>query len=346
MGLFHNRTTDGTKKQVPVWFMRQAGRYHQHYQNIKKNSDFMTMCKNPELAEQITLGPIEEFDFDAAILFSDLLFPLEHLSMGLNYHQGPPKLEFHLEEISDLEKLKVKSTAKDFFNFQALACQRLLKSLPQNKSLLGFVGAPFTLYTYAVEGGHSGNLIRAKKGLRNGLFEGFCERLLTHLLEEMMVQAEAGCEAICLFDTAAGELDFNDYKNYIIPKIKYLTQAFKKQHPNTKIIYYSKYTHIHYLQALEDQNIDVLGIDWRVSLVDALKTLSKDYIIQGNLDPVSLHYPWEVLEKKWLEIWSQVQSSQVNPDRWICGLGHGVLQHTPESNVKKSVEFIHQHFRY
>ncbi len=347
MGLFNDRLKNSDNRtQVPVWFMRQAGRYHQHYQNIKKDSDFMTMCKNPELAKKITHGPIDEFDFDAAILFSDLLFPLEHLSMGLNYLQGPPKLEFHLNSKEDLKKLKEKTPALEFYNFQKQACQLLRESLPQHKSLLGFVGAPFTLYTYAVEGSHSGNLVTAKKGLTDGLFNGFVEMLLPNLLDEMRVQALGGADAICLFDTAAGELSLHDYKKYVIPEIKKITKTFKSEFKDKKIIYYSKHTQIPFLHALEDENIDVLGIDWRVSLSQALKELSSNYMIQGNIDPVALHMSWEELEVRWLDVWREVQESGVSPDRWICGLGHGVLQHTPEINVKKSVEFIHNNFTY
>jgi uroporphyrinogen decarboxylase len=114
MGLFNDRD----KGQVPVWFMRQAGRYHDHYQNIKKNHSFMEMCKDSTLAEEITLGPIEEFNFDAAILFSDLLFPLEQLNLGLTYVNGPPELSFHLKEKKDFEKIKVLAPATEFYQFK------------------------------------------------------------------------------------------------------------------------------------------------------------------------------------------------------------------------------------
>jgi uroporphyrinogen decarboxylase len=179
MGLFNDRTIfKNGKTAVPVWFMRQAGRYHDHYQNIKKNSDFMTMCKNPELATEITMGPISEFGFDAAILFSDLLFPLEQMGMGLSYESGPPQLSFKLETPEHLRKLHLINSAEEFFGFQKRALELLKNRLPNNKTLLGFVGGPFTLYTYAVEGSHSGNLISSKKGLYDGRFHGFMEILM------------------------------------------------------------------------------------------------------------------------------------------------------------------------
>lgn len=333
------------KEQVPVWFMRQAGRYHNHYQNIKKDSDFMTMCKNPKLACEVTMGPIEEFNFDAAILFSDLLFPLEQMGLGLTYAPGP-KLERHLQTPDDVRGLKMKEAAESFYAFQGEACSLLREALPKSTTLLGFVGAPFTLYTYAVDGGHSGNLISPKQGFYDGRWQGFCELLFENLLTEMRVQAQGGAEAICLFDTAAGECTFEDFKTYLIPEIKKITKAFKKENPTKKIIYYSKMSHLKYLQAIEDENIDVLGVDWRMDLGGALNSLGKDYMIQGNLDPAHLHLPWNLLETKWMELWRGLEDSNAPLDRWICGLGHGVLQKTPEENVRKSVEFIHENFLY
>jgi uroporphyrinogen decarboxylase len=345
MGLFNDRQkTNENKTQVPVWFMRQAGRYHSHYQNIKKDSDFMSMCKNPKLACDITMGPINDFNFDAAILFSDLLFPLEQLGLGLTYNPGP-LLKFKLEESSDLLKLKLIQNSRDYYGFQKEATKLLRAELPKSKTLLGFVGAPWTLYTYAVEGSHAGNLTSSKLGFYDGRWSGFCELLLPELLTEMSLQAEGGADAICLFDTAVGELTFNDFKEFILPTLRKTTSEFKKIHPNKKIVYYSKLTHMNYLQEIQDDNIDVLGIDWRMSLSDALKTLGNDYMIQGNFDPSYLHYDWALIEKKLEQFWEPLKNLN-NLDRWICGLGHGVLQQTPEINVRKMVEYVHKNFVY
>ena len=141
--IFENRLQENGKTRVPVWFMRQAGRYHDHYQNLKKSYDFMTLCKEPKLACEVTMGPIEEFDFDAAILFSDLLFPLEQLGMDLVYNPGP-KLGSKLEKLEDLKKLN-QNPDQNFYNFQKEACTLLKQTLPKEKTRLGFVGAPFTL---------------------------------------------------------------------------------------------------------------------------------------------------------------------------------------------------------
>lgn len=335
MGIFENRGNT-----LPVWFMRQAGRYHSHYQNIKKNSDFMTMCKNPELACEVTLGPIQDFGFNAAILFSDLLFPLEQLGMGLSYLSGPPTLEWHLHSPADLKKLSVKTPGEQFYDFQGKACKLLRERLPKDVTLLGFVGAPFTLYTYAVEGSHAGNLVSAKQGLFDGRFEGFCNVLLPEVLKEMIVQAEGGADAIALFDTAAGELCVADYKEFIVPKITLLLKQFKAKCPNKKIIYYSKHTQASFIQALDLTNIDVVGVDWRCDLVEIQKLLPKDKYIQGNLDPAWLHLPWEILEKKAANYYADLKNRGLDFNRWIAGLGHGVLIQTPESNVRNVVKLI------
>ncbi|MBI2520996.1 MAG: uroporphyrinogen decarboxylase [Bdellovibrio sp.] len=344
MGLFQNRPTVQGKKVVPVWFMRQAGRYHSHYQNIKKDSNFMQMCKDPNLACEITMGPIMDFDFDAAILFSDLLFPLERLGMGLSYESGPPTLEHHLHGPDDLKKLH---TQKNFtYDFQGEATKNIRKALPPSKDLLGFTGAPFTLYAYACEGAHSGGLIHAKQGLYSGLYERFLELIEAEIIEQLSIQAAAGADALCLFDTAAGELTLDDYQRFSIPSIRRVAQALKKKFPSTRIIYYSKQTHLNYLQLIESKDIDVLGIDWRVNLRDALSLLGKDYYIQGNLDPAYLFLPWPILQQKLEGIFKLAIESKCGADKWIMGLGHGVMQKTPESNVKNAVKYIHENFLY
>ncbi len=335
MNIFEDR-----KDFRPVWFMRQAGRYHSHYQAIKKNSDFMTMCKNPELACEVTLGPIQDFGFNAAILFSDLLFPLEQLGMGLSYHSGPPTLEWHLENIEDTKKLKVIAPGKEFYKFQGDACKLLKEKLPKECTLLGFVGAPFTLYTYAVEGSHSGNLVSAKKGLYDGRFKAFVEILLPELLQEMMVQASSGADAVALFDTAAGELCASDFKELIVPVLTQLLKEFKSKFPNTKIIYYSKHTQASHIKCLDLNYIDVIGVDWRCDLVEIQALLPKHVFIQGNLDPAWLHLPTDLLEKKAKAYYEDLRIRGLDFKRWIAGLGHGVLIQTPEENVRKLVKII------
>jgi uroporphyrinogen decarboxylase len=342
--IFNNRRQTNGKTHVPVWFMRQAGRYHDHYQDMKTRNTFMELCKTPKLACEVTMGPINEFDFDAAILFSDLLFPLEQLGMDLIYNPGP-KLGFKISSMKEIDKLN-KNPDISFFDFQKRACEELKVSLPSSKTLLGFVGAPFTLYAYAVEGAHAGSLVSSKTGLYDGRFESFCELLLPNVLHEMKVQAEGGADAVCIFDTAVGEITVKDYKNIVLPKIHFLTREFKKSHPNTKIIYYSRNTHLNHLREIQDKNIDVLGVDWRHNLGEVLNEFSNQYFIQGNFDPCWLHLPWDQLKENLDIFYKEIIDQKADLSKWICGLGHGVLQHTPQMNVKKAIDHIHTNFIY
>lgn len=338
MGLFTDR-----QKKIPVWFMRQAGRYHAHYQALRRKHSFMDLCKKPELACEVTMGPIDDFKFDAAILFSDLLFPLEYLGMGLSYEQGPPTLELHLKTKEDFKNLLPQGQAESFFHFQKEAVQQLKKKLPQDKSLLGFVGAPFTLYTYATEGSHKEGLHLSKRGLYEGRFDLFLRELLSPLLVEMNLQAQGGADALCLFDTAVGELSPSDFEKYILPSLALICQSFKKENPNKRLVYYSKNTGLAHLRLLRSiPEIDVLGIDWKNNLRATLDEFGDKFFIQGNIDPDWLFLPWEELEKRLQTLWSEMKGSP-NLHHWIFGLGHGVLPQTPEENVRRTVQWVHDH---
>lgn len=341
MGLFENR-----QGKIPVWFMRQAGRYHAHYQALRQKHSFMELCKNPKLACEVTLGPIQDFNFDAAILFSDLLFPLEYLGMGLSYEQGPPTLELKIQSKNDIEKLKMLGDVHQYFSFQKEALQLLKKRLPADTTLLGFVGAPFTLYAYASEGSHKDGLHHSKRGLYDGRFDLFLEKLLPVLEAEMEEQAKGGADAVCLFDTAVGELSPQDFQKYIIPSLSRLTKNIKSKFPNQRIVYYSKNTQKAHLRLIASiAEIDVMGIDWKNDLSETLREFGSRLFIQGNIDPDWLFLPWPKLEKRLNELWNHMHTTP-HLSHWIFGLGHGVLPQTPEENVKKSVAWIHEHCRY
>lgn len=353
MRLFNERKKVNGKTQVPVWFMRQAGRYHSHYQAIRKQSNFMEMCKDEKLATEITMGPIRDFRFDAAILFSDLLFPLENLNLGLSYESGPPTLELKLSSPEDLTRLKNLVPAESYYQFQAKALTLLRAQLDKEEgpdlTLLGFVGGPFTLYAYAVEGSHSGALVSSKTGLHDGRYSGLMKKLLPEVVTQMKVQAAGGASAICVLDTAAGELCHADFKEFLLPELKNLVAEFKKDYPNVPVIYYSKMTHMHYLESTAKSLgnlVTGLGVDWRMDLGLALNTFGKDYYIQGNIDPSWLHLPWSVLEKNLNNLWDGLQKQSIPNHRWIMGLGHGVVIQTPEENVRNAVKLVHERFVY
>lgn len=331
-------------KKLPIWFMRQAGRYHSHYQLLRSGHDFETLCKNPKLACQVTLGPIEDFGFDAAILFSDLLFPLEYLGLGLTYRNGPPELATKLDSIKKIHHLIPIGNLNHFFDFQKLALEQIHTALKEKYpmvSLLGFVGSPWTLFAYAVEGQHAGNLTQSKLGLVDGRFDLFCEQMVSILIKNIQTQIDGKAECVCIFDTAAGELDPQTYFQYVYPKVEKILKQTKQQNPHIKIHFYAKNVTLEFFQHLNPELIDIIGVDWRMDMVAALNTLGSKFFIQGNIDPSLLFWPWSELEKKVKVELEKVKNSP-NTHRWIFSLGHGVLPKTPVENVKKLLSYARE----
>jgi uroporphyrinogen decarboxylase len=322
----------------PVWFMRQAGRYHSHYQKLRAENSFIDLCKKPELACEVTYGPLNDFGFDAGILFSDLLFPLEAMGMGLRYDEGP-KLDFHLRSGADVARLSSGAALAKHMEFQAEALRLIRARMPAEKGLIGFVGAPLTLYFYAVEGSHQ-NLDRnqsssAVSGLTDGRYDSFCTHLLDLLAENMAMQARAGADCVAMFDTCAGELAPSEYRSAAVPALRAVLLRFKEMHPNVPVIYYSKNTGPEHWAALRGLPIQCLGIDWNHDLATVLRDWSADFAIQGNIDPHWLFLEPVELERRLREVFARVLALPKELRRgWICGLGHGVLPKTPESNVR------------
>ena len=321
-------------RRPPLWFMRQAGRYHRHYQALRARHDFIALCKQPELAAAVTMGPIEDFDFDAAILFSDLLFPLEAMGMGLSYEPGP-KLAWHLHTLSDLARLRGGAAAAQHMQFQAEALRLLRPRLARDKALIGFVGAPFTLYAYAAAGSHEGFTRQGPAGLEDGRYAGFCERLLELLAANMALQAEAGADCVALFDTAAGALDPAQFARHVAGPLAQLLTLFRRSCPATPLIYYSRDTGPAHWRALAGLDLQCLGVDWRHDLADTLKAQTPHWCVQGNVDPEWLLLPAAELETRVRQVFTRVAALPAAARAgWVCGLGHGVLQNTPEDNVR------------
>jgi len=341
--LYSNAVARKNLGRPPVWFMRQAGRYHSHYQNLKRTHSFMDLCKVPELAAETTFGPIRDFDFDAAILFSDLLFPLEVLGMGLEYTPGP-KLGWHLREKADLSKLNARNRSVsemiEDLSYQGKALQLIRAGLAPSKSLLGFVGGPLTLFYYAVEGSHQGSLSLAKSGLTDGSYDGFFKVLAPLLIENMCLQARNGADAVAVMDTCAGEVEPALYREVVIPTLREVLIQFRRQHPNTPVVYYSKGTGPWHWQHLEGLPFECLGIDWHPNLSDVLNEFGSRWAIQGNFDPNLMLLPEQACMReieRFFEPILKLPSSKLSG--WICGLGHGVLQWTPEQNVRNFLKY-------
>lgn len=320
----------------PVWMMRQAGRYHGHYQALRKEHSFVDLCKKPKLAAETALGPIEDFDFDVSILFSDLLFPLEAIGLGLTYEPGP-KMGWHLSEVADFKKLHGVDQALQGLLFQKEAVKETRKVLPDHKSLIGFVGSPWTLFVYAVGGSHKGTLTSVKKRL--SLFAPFCELMVPLLKKNIALQLEGGVEAVMLFDTAAGELAPEDYKSLVQPHIEELLQAYP-----SRLGYYSKHTQAAHVGGLaKNPNLAGMGFDHRWDLTSRFG--STHGFVQGNFDQTLLFCDADEFKKRfdqYLQPFLALKPEQRKG--WVCGLGHGVLPETPNDNVRHFVKRVREVF--
>ena len=330
---FQNALNRTPQAVPPIWFMRQAGRYHQHYQALRARHTFMELCKNPELAAQVALGPVEEFDFDVSILFSDILFPLEALGMGLDYTDHGPQLGFKLTS-STIANLGPVDKAVEFMKFQKEAVKATRAVLPSNKSLIGFIGGPWTLFVYAVEGSHAGSLIQSKTLIN--LFPVFLNKMYPLLKENIRLQFEGGAEVVMIFDTAAGEVSPLFFKEWIQPVLKQLSQDYPG-----KLGYYSKGTQ----PAFFDKSFTSLpwagqGFDHRCFLPESFKIQSKGFV-QGNFDQSLLFMDESQFQKSLRNFLAPMKEMSLEQRAgWVCGLGHGVLPKTPEKNVKIFVDTV------
>ncbi|MBK9039860.1 MAG: uroporphyrinogen decarboxylase [Bdellovibrionales bacterium] len=322
----------------PIWMMRQAGRYHSHYQKLKEKYSFMELCKIPELAAETAMGPIEDFDFDISILFSDLLFPLEALGMGLTYSPGP-QLEWRLSE-KTIGKLLPVDDAIGAMEFQREALRATRARLPSDKSLIGFVGGPWTLFGYAVEGSHKGGLGEAKSLWH--LFPRFNEIILSFLEKNIELQLDGGAEVVMVLDTAAGELSPFLFSQGVAPGIISLAKRFPGQ-----LGYYSHHTQkAHLLPILESEvTLAGFGFDHRWEL-SSLFGLSQIGFIQGNFDQSLLFSRSDCFSKRLDEFLAPfLEMSPEMRAGWVCGLGHGILPATPEENVREFVRRVREVFK-
>lgn len=331
--LFQNALQKIPQKVPPIWFMRQAGRYHSHYQKLRSRNSFMDLCKKPELAAEVALGPVEDFDFDVSILFSDILFPLEAMGMGLQYTDHGPKLGFKLSE-DTIDRLTEADKSIHHLAFQKQAVLATRALLPTNKSLIGFIGGPWTLFGYATEGSHKGGLTEAKRNI--GLLNRFSEKLLPLLELNIQLQLDGGAEMVMIFDTAAGEVSPSCFKKWIQPMLMRLIHRFPK-----KLGYYSKSTMpIFFDTEFTEASWAGMGFDHRWRIQDCF-SIYKDGFIQGNFDQSLLFLDSNQFKIEISEFLKPMV--ELSPDErtgWVCGLGHGVLPKTPENNVREFVNTV------
>jgi uroporphyrinogen decarboxylase len=323
---------------TPVWLMRQAGRYLPEYQAVRANVDFLILCKTPELAAKVTLQPVDILGVDAAILFSDILIPVEAMGMRLAFSdkQGPILSE-PIRNKSAVERLIIPDTEEDM-PFIIKTIKILKKELENKVPLIGFSGAPFTLATYMIEGGTSKNFLHTKKIMfqHSWVFSYLMEKLTATVTSYLSAQIKAGAQAVHLFDTWAGMLAPPDYKEFVLPYVKKAISELKKE--GVPIIYFTNDC-AGILKEIKKSGADVIGVDWRIDIGDAITRLGKKVVIQGNLDPCALFLPKEKLEEKIKDILWKGEAAKGH----IFNLGHGILPETPVENVITMVEAVHKY---
>jgi len=323
-------------KYTPIWLMRQAGRYMKEYRTLRKKYSFLEMCKNPELAAEVTLLPIEKFKVDAAIIFSDILIPLEPMGVEFEFTKGEgPVFRHPIREIEEIEKLKVIEPEEEI-SFLMRAIQIVRRELGGKIPLIGFSGAPFTLASYLIEGGHSKNYILTKGLMYQNRYawDALMEKISEVLVRYLNAQIRAGVQALQLFDSWAGCLSPNDYEEYVLP---YSKKIIGRVDSSVPLIHFAT-TSSTLLEKMKQAGGNVIGVDWRVNLGEAWARLGYDVAIQGNLDPVILLGSVDLIEKEVKRILNEAGSRPGH----IFNLGHGILPNTPVENVAALVDMVHR----
>jgi uroporphyrinogen decarboxylase len=321
---------------TPVWIMRQAGRYLPEYQAVRAEVDFLTLCKTPELAAKVTMQPVERLGVDAAILFSDILVVPEAMGMRLEFaDKGGPVLGDPVRTKSAVDRLTIPDTEDSMpFVIDAIKILRSELKVP----LIGFSGAPFTLATYMIEGGGSKTFLHTKKMMfqNPGLFHLLMDKITLSVAAYLSSQIRAGAQAVQLFDTWAGALAPEDYKEFVLPYVKRTFSELRKE--GVPMIYFVNECAA-LLKEIKKTGADVIGVDWRIDLKQAIRSLGKKVAVQGNLDPCALFLPREQLEDKVKDILAKGEFARGH----IFNLGHGILPESPVENAIALVEAVHRY---
>ena len=326
---------------TPVWFMRQAGRYMAEYRALREKYGILDIIRTPEIAVEVTLQPINAFDIDAAIIFADILPPLVGMGLDLSFVKGEgPLLHNPVRSPADIENLRVPSAEENLpFTLEAIRLARA--ELEGRVPLIGFSGAPFTLASYAIEGGSSRNYTYAK-GLmyeHPAAWHKLMDKLTQVVSDYLVAQAEAGAQALQLFDSWAGALAPADYREYVLPYNKRVVETV--QATGVPLINFSTGT-AGMLDVVAEAGGDVLGVDWRIDLERVWDNVGNGvgYYkgLQGNLDPVALLAPQPELFRRADAVLRQAAGRPGH----IFNLGHGILPMTPVENVAALTDYVHQ----
>jgi uroporphyrinogen decarboxylase len=329
---------------TPIWIMRQAGRYLPEYRAVRGKADFLTMCKTPELAAEVTLQPVDILKVDAAILFSDILIPCEAMGQGLDFHEGKgPLLSPAVRDADSVKNLSVPDP-EESMKFVTDAIRLLRKELSGRVPLIGFAGAPFTTATYMIEGGTSKNFLNTKMMIFQNpeLYKSFMDKVTATITEYLKAQIAAGAQAVQIFDTWGGVFSPDDFREYALAYvqriIKDLKDWMKKEQDETVPVIYFVGETGGLLEEIKTSGADVFGVDWRIHLDDAIRRLGGDVVVQGNLDPLSMFLPASRIEERVKDVLNRASSARGH----IFNLGHGVVPQTPPENVIALVEMVHR----
>ncbi len=322
---------------TPVWFMRQAGRYMAEYRAVRKKHSLIEICKKPAIAAEVTITAAEALGVDAAIIFADLLLPLE--VMGLDFHflagEGPV-IQKPLRTKSDVGKLRTDRAAE--LGYVAEAIREVVKHFGSKLPVIGFCGAPFTLASYMIEGGGSRNYVETKKMMYRspGAWDELMRKLVAVPSEYSAEQERAGADVLQIFDSWVGCLSVEDYRRYVLP---YATELVHNlQRTEAPIIYFGTDTAT-LLRSMKETGAEVIGLDWRIPLDEGWASLSHRGAVQGNLDPVLLFAEWNELKSRAQDILDRANGRPGH----IFNLGHGIMPETPVDNVRDLARFVHEH---
>lgn len=323
--------------RVPIWLMRQAGRYMAEYQAVRAKIGFLELCKTPKLAAEVMLTAVDRLGVDAAIIFSDLLPMLEPMGLDLEFPpEGGPKILNPVREAADVKRIsELKSLNRLGFVMETVRLTRA--GLDERLPLIGFAGAPFTLACYAIEGGtsknfsHTKRLMYADPSAWNALLELMARAVSRYLIG----QIEAGAQAVQLFDSWVGCLSPDDYRQYALPH----TQSVIESLPAGVPVVHFAAGNPALLPLISQAGGSVIGVDWRIDIEEAWETVGREKAVQGNLDPaVLLSDPQTIRRRAW-EILDTVNDRPGH----IFNLGHGVLPQTPVENAIALVEAVHEY---
>jgi uroporphyrinogen decarboxylase len=323
---------------TPVWFMRQAGRYMSEYRAVRKQHSLIEICKKPTLAADVTITAAEALDVDAAIIFADLLLPLEVMGLDFHFSAGEgPIIAKPLRTPADVAQLRTDRAAD--LGYVAEAVKLVSDHFRDKLPVIGFCGAPFTLASYMIEGGGSRNYVHAKRMMYNQpeAWDELLGKLVDVTFAYSVEQVRAGADVMQVFDSWVGCLSVGDYRRYVLPRTRELVQRLKAA-TGIPVIYFGTDSAT-LLTTMQETGADVLGLDWRGTLSDGWATLGHRCAVQGNLDPVTLFANWKEVEARAKDI---LDHAAARPGH-IFNLGHGILPETPVDNVKMLAKFVHEY---